>query len=271
MLSAPLPGYQEWDLSSRAAPRAVVDAVVHCAALVGDWGPERDYTRVNVAGTAAVLETFAQARRFVYVSTTSVYSDGTPKVRLREDARTGDCATWYGRTKAAAESLVLRQHPDAVILRPHMVYGPGDTTLLPRVVAAARFGQLAIPGTGANLVSPTHVDNLVAAVERALGTAVRGTFNVADASPAPVGELLSTVLARVGAAVTVRYVPRSIAWGVATFLESTWPSRRAPRGPLLTRYLVAQLADEHTLDITAARDRLGYSPRWSFRDGPLAE
>ena len=237
--------------------------------IVGDWGAEREYKRVNVAGTAAVLDAFAGARRFVHVSTTSVYSDGQPKVQLREDARTGECLTWYGRTKAAAESLVMQRRADAVILRPHMVYGPGDTTLLPRVVAAVRLGQLAIPGNGANLVSPTHVDNLVAAVECALGTAARGAFNVADPSPASIGDLLTTVLSRVGASVTVRYIPRSIAWGVATVLESAWPSRRAPRGPLLTRYLVTQLADEHTLDITGAREHLGYSPQWTFRDGPL--
>ena len=191
MLSTPLPDYQVWDVSEHDAPRIAVDAVVHCAALVGDWGGEREYNCVNVAGTAAVLEAFAAARRFVHVSTTSVYSDGQPKVQLREDTRTGDCLTWYGRTKAAAESLVMQRRADAVILRPHMVYGPGDTTLLPRVVAAARFGQLAIPGNGANLVSPTHVDNLVDAVTCALATAARGAFNVADESPAPIGELLT--------------------------------------------------------------------------------
>ena len=262
-LTAPLPNYSVWNPASIID----VDAVIHCAALVGDWGPERDYVRTNVDGTRDVLHAFASAKRVVVVSTASVYSSHGRNVR--EDDPTGDCLTAYGRTKAAAESLVLRERPDAVLLRPHIVYGPGDTTLLPRVIEAKRFDQLPVPGDGTNFVSVTHVDNLVSAVERSLESRERGAFNIADAEPVTIAEALRTIFARLNVPVSLRFIPRSVAWRTATALETMWLSRRAPRGPVLTRYVVTQLADELTLDISRARSILGYSPRWTYRDGPL--
>lgn len=271
-LARALPGYERWDLLAGPVVRPPVDAVVHCAALVADWGPEAAFRAMNVGGTHAVLESFPSARRFVHVSTSSVYSDGASHRAMREDAPTGDCRhSAYGRTKAEAERVVLGRREDAVVLRPHIVYGPGDTTLLPRVLALRRFGVLAIPGDGANLLSATHVDNLaLAAVLGVERDDARGAFNVADAEPAPVGELLRTLLARAGAPTRIVHVPRGAAWGVASLLERAWPSG-ARRGPPLTRYAVRNVADEHTLDIGRARRVLGYRPRWSYRDGPLAD
>ena len=270
-LPHPLPGYTAWDLLAGPVARTRVDAVVHCAALVGDWGPERDYRATNVAGTRTVLERFARAPRFVFVSTSSVYSDAVPKRRVSEDAAIGDCRhSAYARTKAEAELMVRAARPGAVVLRPHIVYGPGDATLLPRVLAARRCGTLVLPGDGRNLLSTTHVDNLALAAALAVESpGAAGTFNVADADAATVDELLRALLARAGAPTRLLYVPRAVAWRVAAGLERLWPARRAPRGPLLTRYLVSQLADEHTLDTARARRVLGYAPRWSYHDGPL--
>lgn len=268
MLAQPLPNYRVWDMEC-APPRASVDAVVHCAALVGDWGRDAEYERANVIGTERVLRAFAGARRVVHISTSSVYSDNQSKVGLREDAPVGDCLTAYGRTKAGAERVVMHERPDAVMLRPHIVYGPGDTTLMPRLGNAVRFGRLPVPGTGGNLVSVTHVDNLVHAVECALAGGTTGAFNIADAQPVPLGELLETVFSRAQIPVRPLYVPRAAAWAMATGLEVVWPLRRAPRGPLLTRWVVAQFADEHTLDISRARELLGYVPRHTCSDTPL--
>lgn len=268
-LTETLPNYRVWDLESGDRPAAAADAVVHCAALVGDWGREQDYIRANVDGTKAVLSAFASARRFVQVSTSSVYSHQRVMSGLRETSPTGDCLTAYGRTKAAAESVVMRERPDAVILRPHIVYGPGDATLLPRVAAAVHFGHLAVPGTGANLLSVTHVDNLVAAVAAVLDNDMSGAFNIADAHPVTVDDLLRTIFSRAGIRADVHYVPRRLAWIAAAAMEAVWPWRRGPRGPLLTRYVVTQLADEHTLDISRAEEYLGYVPRWTHINGPL--
>ena len=270
-LSTPQPDYASWDIATTAIVAPPVDAVVHCAALVGDWGPDEAYEAANVEGTRNVARSFGSTTRMVYVSTSSVYSDDVAKVRVEESASTGECRhAAYGRSKARAEAVVREAWPSAVILRPHIVYGPGDTTLLPRVLASIRMGCLPVPGRGDNLLSVTHVDNLAIAVECALRDASGGgAFNVSDADTVSVDALLRTVLARIGVAARLVYLPREVAWGAATLLERVWPSTEVPRGPPLTRYVVGQLADEHTLDITRACTVLGYVPRWTYRDGPL--
>lgn len=270
-LTRALPSYTAWDVSSGPIAVPPVDAVVHCGALVGDWGPADRYHAVNVEGTRNVLRSFEHAPRFVYVSTSSVYSDHIIKRNVGEDASTGDCRySPYGRTKAQAERFIRATRPTAVILRPHIVYGPGDTTLLPRVLASRRLGWLPVPGSGTNELSVTHIGNLASAVERALhGPAAGGTFNISDGETAPAAILLRTILARIGAAARIVQVPRALAWNAAALLERGWLSREGTRGPPLTRYVVMQLADEHTLDISRARTTLGYVPRWTYRDGPL--
>jgi nucleoside-diphosphate-sugar epimerase len=270
-LRRPLPNYHRWDLCVALEMPPEVDAVVHCAALVGDWGKEREYAEVNVDGTRRVLAAFPLARRVVLVSTSSVYSSGMAHVCMKETDPVGDCRTAYGRTKAAAERVLAQARPDAVVLRPHIVYGPGDATLLPRIVQTIRRGRLLVPGSGENLVSVTHVDNLVHAVERALALEASGPFNVSDAVPMPVSCLLAEILARTGVRAELAFVSRDVAWWSAVALETVWLSKRAPRGPVLTRYVVEQLADEHTLDISRARAELAYAPLWSVRDGALAD
>ncbi len=269
-LDRPAPNYTVWDLAAGSIEDPNVDAVVHCAAFVGDWGVASRYHDVNVAGTANAIASFRSARRFVHMSSSSVYSDHLVKRDLPEDADTGGCRfSAYGRTKAESERAVVAARPDAIILRPHIVYGPGDATLLPRLIGARRFGRLPIPGDGRNRLSVTHVDNLVDAVGRALSSDTRGAFNVTDGETASADELLRTVLTRAGVKDDIVYLPRTLAWGVAAAMETVWPSGDSPRGPLLTRYIVSHLADDHTLDIRKARALLQYSPRWTFRDGPL--
>jgi nucleoside-diphosphate-sugar epimerase len=270
-LTRRLPNYLSWDVAAGRIMAPSVDAVVHAAALVGDWGSEGAYRAVNIEGTRAVLKTFADAGRFVLVSTTSVYSDSVVKSKVRENASVGECRhSAYARTKAEAEKIVRQARPDAVILRPHIVYGPGDTTLLPRLLGARHFGVLPIPGDGSNNLSVTHLDNLVIAVMRAIeAREVSGTFNISDGKDASVEELLDTILSRLVIPTNLVFLPRATAWAAATVLEAMWLGGSQTRGPYLTRHRVSQLADEHTLDITRAREVLRYAPRWSYRDGAL--
>src|ERR1044071_7717518 len=140
---SPLVNYRKWDISSGPIDAPAADAVVHCAGMVSDWGPSPAFLAANVTGTRNVLASFESARRFVYVSSASVYASGRD---IREDAPyppryTSD----YARTKMLAEREILAADRLSIILRPRAVYGPGDTTLLPRLLAARRFGcQLAV-------------------------------------------------------------------------------------------------------------------------------
>lgn len=291
-LSEPLPGYVAWDVTDGPIDAPSVHAVVHCAARVDDWGPEAAFRAANVDGTRAVLATWPDARRVIYVSTSSVYSDGVRIVNVREDAPTGDCAlSAYARTKAAGERLVLALGERGVVLRPHVVYGPGDTTLLPRVLAARwprgrdvpqeevftgrwqRRRFLPVPDGGRHRISSTHVDNLAHAVERALAVSgAHGAFNVADdGDPLTAADLLHRLLGAAGHPTDLLPVPAAVAMAVAAAGEWACRALGTRRGPPFTRYAVAQLAAEHTLDTTRARERLGYRPRWRAGEGPVRD
>jgi nucleoside-diphosphate-sugar epimerase len=157
-----------------------------------------------------------------------------------------------------------------VVLRPHIVYGPGDTTLLPRVLAARRGGRSRSSADGTQRVSATHVDNLAHAVDaRARGAGEGGAFNVADAEPVPLATLVTGLLARLGRPTRLVPLPPALAWGAAAAAEWVHGALGARRGPRLTRYAVRQLAREHTLDLSRARAALGYAPRWTWAIGPL--
>ena len=264
----PAVSYRSWTLPDALTDPPQVDAVVHCAGTVTDWGPESIFIRVNVAGTRRVLRTFAAARRFVHLSTASVYDPRTPKRRVKEDAPYPDhYLNAYARSKMLAEVAVREARPDAVILRPHAVYGRGENKLLPRLLQARWFGRQLAVGDGRNRVSVTHVENLVHAIECALEETASGTFNVADLVEPTVDELLRQVLAAAARPARIAYLPTAVAWPLSTALESIARTIGLTDPPRLTRYVVAQFAHEYTLDLRAAVERLGYRPARTYVDG----
>jgi nucleoside-diphosphate-sugar epimerase len=233
----------EWDIAVGPID-GDADAVVHCAALASDRASLADARRANVDGTRNVVASFPGAR-FVHLSTSSVYDQRAPTVNAREgDGPAARLASTYARTKAEAEREVPA---GAVILRPHAVYGPGDTTLLPRLLASVRRGRLVLPGGGRALHSLTHIDNLAQAVRLSL-IGPPGIYNVSDAAPVPLRDAVAGLLARRGVDAAIRSIPYLLALALALAL------------PSLTRYAVGQLGLERTLDISAARDALGYAP-----------
>ena len=272
-LSAPLAHYSAWDLAVGPRELGGVDAVVHCAAHVAQWGPTSLFASVNEQGTRHLLDSVAPDTPVVYVSTASVYDGEAAARRLPP----------YAATKQRAERLVQDSPHPSLVLRPHVVYGPGDTTLWPRVRASVRRGVLHVPGGGDRAISVTHVDNLVHAIERALtllcGAPVPATgaptplrrdpFDIADVETPTVAELLHTVFDRQREPVRLRFIPEPAATIAALASEVVWHLLRRQNEPPLTRYVVRQLARPSVLDIAPAQRALGYAPRWDFRTGPL--
>ncbi|CAN5608807.1 NAD(P)-dependent oxidoreductase [soil metagenome] len=246
--------YVEWDIT-RGPRSAEVDAVVHSAALADDRAPLAEAMRVNQLGTRAVLASFPGAR-FVHISTASVYDAFEPNVKVPESAApVARFLSSYAESKTAAEREL--DGAGAVILRPHAVYGPGDTTLLPRVMAGIRGRRLVLPEGARVTHTLTHIDNLVDAVELALRPeAPAGIYNIGDDTDVLLSAVLTEFLARRGRAdVTLTSIPYRAAFAAASALE------RLQRRPRITRYAVSQLGMERTLDLTAARQHLGYNPR----------
>jgi nucleoside-diphosphate-sugar epimerase len=194
-----------------------------------------------------------------------VYDAFVPNVEVAEwAAPVRRFLSTYAESKTYAEFELAGT--DAVILRPHAVYGPGDSTLLPRLIAGVRRGRLVLPEGAEVRHSLTHIDNLVLAVRRALDPATpRGSYNVADDSPVVLAAVLREVFERRGMRVRLASIPYRAAFALAASLEAA--ARIRHRRPSLTRYAVSQLGMERTLDLTAARTRLGYHPTPTTLDG----
>ena len=255
-----------WDIVTGPLPDPpAVDAVVHSAAFVGDVGAREPVRRTNVEGTVHVARTFPAAR-FVHVSTCSVYHPDRPQVWATEDeAPAPETVRWpspYGETKALAERELLRRRPDAVVLRPHAVYGPGDTTLMPRLREAGARGVIPLPGTGRQRHSVTLVANLAEACRLAcLPDAPPGVYNISDPEPVLLADAMAHLAAQPdGSLPRVRPTPAPLLLAVAVAGETLNRTTRHPRRPPLTRYAVGHLGRDRTFDITAARTKLGYDP-----------
>jgi nucleoside-diphosphate-sugar epimerase len=254
--------YRSWDITYESLGDAPeVDAVVHCAGTVTDWGPIEEFFTTNVNGTKNVLASFPGAR-FVHVSTASVYDPYRPTVMAAEDrAPVHRYLNGYGASKAAAERAVLASGARAIILRPHAVYGPGDTTILPRILSAVRGGVLFGVGDGRQRISVTRIGNLVQACLLAVrGPVDHGIFNITDAEPITLDHALRSILRERGVNARPAYLPLRAVWPLASAIEGTFLLVKSRRPPRLTRYALSHLAVERTLDLTAARERLGYTP-----------
>lgn len=260
--------YRQWDIA--AAPLADapdVDATVHCAGAVAAWGADDTFYRANVTGTRHVVASFPAAR-FVHLSSASVYDAHGDAEGLREDAPYPDMyLNGYGRTKMLAERVLLDAGRRCAILRPRAVYGPGDTTLLPRLLRAFRGGRLFAIGSGTNRLSITAIDNLLHAIERALTYDGPGrVFNVADASPLTLDELLTALLRMMGREPRLVHLPVGPIWGIAAALERVATLTGDTWEPPLTRYTVAQMRRTCTLDLSRSQAELGYCPTVTYRD-----
>ena len=253
------------------------EAVVHLAARVGVVGSEAEFTAANVDGTANVLAAAREAdiERLVHVSTPSVAHAGDPLVGA--GAGPADALATkghYARTKARAEQLALGA-ADAlavVAIRPHLVWGPGDTQLIGRIVDRARSGRLALVDDGAALIDTTYLDNavdaLVAALDRADADGVRGrAFVISNGQPRTVAELLSRICRAAGLPAPHRHVPLPVAYAGGSVAEKVWARLQRTDDPPMTAFLAEQLATAHWFDQREVRAALGWRPRVGLEEG----
>jgi 2-alkyl-3-oxoalkanoate reductase len=267
------------DLNDRAAlSRAMlgVQAVVHLAARVGVVGNAEQFTRTNVAGTHSVLDAArgAGVERLVFISSPSVAHAGAPLVGAPAQSADPDRARGhYSRTKAAAELEVLAADSArlaTMAIRPHLVWGPGDTQLVGRIVERARTGRLALVGGGRALIDTTYIDNAVAAIVAGVDHALEAhgrAFVISNGEPRTVAEVLGRVCAAAGVPGPRRSIPAPMAWVAGAVAESAWAAGNRPGDPPMTRFLARQLSTAHWFDLRTSKDVLGWSPLVSLEDG----
>lgn len=262
------------DLSDAAALQlamAGADTVFHVAAKAGVWGPCAEYFAANVEGTRHVIGACRSNRipRLVFTSSPSVCFDGRDHVMAENDlpyARR--FLAHYPRSKAAAEQLVLAA--DGVdglatcALRPHLVFGPGDPHLLPRLLARARAGKLAIIGTGRNEVSLTYVDNAAQAHVYAADRLHAGAphagraYFISQATPVRLWEWIAALCSELGLEPPARRIPLAAAWTLGASMEAAWRTFDLAGEPPMTRFVAQQLARSHSYDMRPAERDFGW-------------
>lgn len=250
------------------------NAVVHLAARVGIEGRWSDFESVNVVGTEMVLDAARRAGvgSFVHVSSPSVAHAG--RALEGADAAPADPTTargHYSRSKAMAEQLALaRSDIPVVALRPHLVWGPGDEQLIGRIVSRARSGRLFVIDGGKALIDTTFIDNaadaIVHTLDRTSNPRVRGrAFVISNGEPRPVREIVVAIVRAAGIDTPLRSVPFAPAFAAGAVGE--WVGAITRREPLVTRFLVEQLATAHWFDPRPSWDDLEWRPRIGLDEG----
>jgi nucleoside-diphosphate-sugar epimerase len=257
-----------------------VEVVFHVAALPGVWGPWRRYYETNTLGTRHVLAACRQTGvgRLIYTSSPSVVYDGRPHLDADESLPYPD-RYWchYPHSKALAEREVLAANEPGRLLttalRPHLIWGPRDNHLIPRLIEQARKGRLWRVGDGANLVSVSYVENAAAAHVQACealrpdSPAAGAAYFINEPQPVRLWEWIDDLLGRAGLPPVKKRLSAAAAWRVGALLETVWKLLWLPGEPPLTRFVASQLAQSHTYSVVRARRDFGYQPIVSFEEG----
>jgi len=268
------------DPEAVASAAAGCDAVIHAAARVGVLGSREKFRRVNLGGTVSVVAACRAAgvSKLVFVSSPSVGYESVPAagagaeppITVRSDR------SWYSESKAEAEIAALAANGPALAvtaIRPHAIWGPGDTQLIGRIVERARSGRLFVVVGGTALIDTTYVDNaadaLVVAAEQLTpgGTLAGRSFVVSNGEPLPVRVLLELICAAAGVPPPARDLPLWLARGLAGAAERVWARARPGVDPPATRFLVDQLALAHWFDPRPFREATGWRPAVSVAEG----
>jgi nucleoside-diphosphate-sugar epimerase len=272
------------DLGDRAAVDAAIasaagagcETVYHVAAKAGAWGPLSSYRSTNIDGTAHVIAACRHhgIGRLVYTSSPSVVLSGS-------DVEGGDESLpypdrWlahYPATKAEAEQLILAANDDqlaTVCLRPHLIWGPGDTHLLPRLVDRARRGRLRRIGDGHNLIDTVYIDDAARAhllAGERLGSVAGRTYFISAGEPIAAWTMVDQLLAAAGEGPVTKVISARAARCVGAVLETVWRGLRLAGEPPMTRWVAVELSTSHWFDISAARRDLDYEPQVTLEDG----
>jgi nucleoside-diphosphate-sugar epimerase len=270
---------QRGDLTETEALRKAVEGVevvVHCAAKVGDWGPVESYRPVNVDGLRHLLDACRgrPLHRFVHMSSLGVYAarhhHGTEETEpLPEQHIDG-----YTQTKVEAEKVALTAQRESgvpvVVLRPGFVYGPGDRTVLPRLIESLRWRHFRHVSGGRSVLNTIYVGNLVEAVFLAVDvpTAVGQVYNLTDGEAVTKRQFIDAIVSGLGLPKPRPLsVPLWLARGVAWGMETQARLRKSATAPSLTQARLKFLGLNLDFSIAKARRELGYQPKFTFAQG----
>tara|TARA_B100000686_G_scaffold153032_1_gene160398 strand:- start:927 stop:1919 length:993 start_codon:yes stop_codon:yes gene_type:complete len=249
-----------------------IDVLFHTAAIPGIWGPAKDFYSINVQGTENIIGACRKnrVRKLIFTSSPSVVFGHSNLEGVDETTPYPEnylCE--YSRTKALAEKLILNANDSnlsTVAIRPHLIWGPGDPHLVPRILEKAGKKGLVKVGEGNNRVDIIYIDNAVSAHLKA-GEALTPDGNVAgkayfvsDGKPVILWDWIDLLLNRMGKPKVSRKISYGNAMRLGFLMEIIYGFLRVKNEPPLTRFLASQLAKSHYFDISRAKKDFGYQP-----------
>jgi nucleoside-diphosphate-sugar epimerase len=268
------------DASAVSRACAGMEIVFHVAAVSGIWGPWEHYHGINTVGTENVVAACRAQNvpRLVYTSSPSVIYDGSDHRNADESLPyPADYLCHYPHSKALAERAVLVANGvgglATAALRPHLIWGPRDNHLIPRIVARAKAGKLRQVGPGDNLISMSYVENaahahLLAADRLAPGSPAAGeAYFINEPEPVNLWDWINRLLGLAGMPPVIKSISRRAAYAAGGLLEKAYSLLNLAGEPPMTRFLAQQLSGTHTYDIGKATRDFGYRPIVSVAEG----
>lgn len=255
------------------------DVIFHVAAKAGVWGDYADYYQANVIATKNVLQAcrINQVKNLVYTSTPSVVFDGKDEEGINESAPyVKNFFNAYQKTKSEAEQRVIKANSvdlKTVSLRPHLIWGPGDPHLVPRIINRARAGRLKLVGNETNKVDSCYIDNaaqahlLAADCLQSSGVCAGKVYFISNDEPISMAELINKILAVADLPPVNKTVPENEAYIIGFVLEKIYTLLNIKNEPIMTRFVARQLSTSHWFDLSAAKQDLGYQAGISIDEG----
>jgi nucleoside-diphosphate-sugar epimerase len=265
--------FQAFDLSNRELTLKYfknVDIVFHCAALSSPWGNYNSFYSANVMATQNVIDAMSlyNIKRLVHVSTPSIYFNFTNQYNVKEDYLPNKFVNNYAKTKYEAEQVVLNSDIESVVIRPRGIFGEYDQVLVPRLEKIARKGSLPLIKNRKVIVDVTYVGNVVYALYLAATKDLpsKSIFNITNDEPMNIEDIFILVMNSINIDVQFKHISYPLLIGIAKLLEVI--SRLGLTGePLVTKYGVGIISHSQTLDISSAKEILGYKPIYTIEEG----
>ena len=250
--------------------------VIHCAALSSPYGKFNDFYQSNIVATKCLLEASKanKVQRFIYISTPSIYVNFTDRFDVKEsDPLPEKSVNHYAATKLGAEKFVLSQNSSSfstLALRPRAIIGAEDTVIFPRVFEAYKKGKLKIVGTGTNRCDLTCARNVIEAILCAIKapkSSYGEAYNITNGEAVDFWSTLNYALTSLNYQAISKKVSKNIAMKAASVVEGFYKIFYPSKEPAMTKYGIAILADNFTLNIDKAKEKLKYNPVQNTREG----
>lgn len=250
-----------------------IDCVLHCGALSTVWGRRQDFIDTNVTGTMRLVEACRKngVKRFVYVSSPSVYSGKQDRLNIKEeDYDPENKLNYYIESKIMAENQ-LKQITDLpwVIVRPRGLFGVGDTSIIPRLIKVNSKIGLPLFNRGENLVDITCVENVALALRLSMESdkVIGNTYNITNGEPQGFKQILERLFTQIGVKPRYLYINIKVIYAISCLLEFVYKTFHIYKEPTMTRYNVCTLGYSQTLDISKAKRDMNYKPKMTLNEG----